>query len=59
MCAFLAFHAKNQAFRSNSSDLPMQILWDFRCNPLRPTGCPRFARPCMSAGGTLKRRYKK
>jgi hypothetical protein len=24
--------AKNRAFRSNSSDLPMQILWDFRCN---------------------------
>jgi hypothetical protein len=26
---------KNQAFRSKSSDLPMQILWAFRYNPLR------------------------
>jgi hypothetical protein len=34
--------AKNQAFRSNSSDLLMQILWDFRYNPLRPTGFPGF-----------------
>jgi hypothetical protein len=25
----------DRAFRCNSSDLPMQILWDFRCNPLR------------------------
>jgi hypothetical protein len=33
--AFFAAHdaAKNRAFRSNSSDLPMQILWDFHCNP--------------------------
>jgi hypothetical protein len=35
MGAFLAFHAKNRAFRSKSADLPMQILWDFRFNPLR------------------------
>jgi hypothetical protein len=27
--------AKNRAFRSNSSDLPLQILRDFRFNPLR------------------------
>jgi hypothetical protein len=33
--AFLALRAKNRAFRSNSSDLLMQILWDFRYNPLR------------------------
>jgi hypothetical protein len=33
--AFLALRAKNRAFRSNSSDLPMQILRDFRFNPLR------------------------
>jgi hypothetical protein len=26
---------KNRAFRSKSSDLPMQILWAFRYNPLR------------------------
>jgi hypothetical protein len=26
--------AKNRAFRFNSSDLLMQILWDFRYNPL-------------------------
>ncbi|MDR1178997.1 MAG: hypothetical protein LBK44_00700, partial [Spirochaetales bacterium] len=25
---------KNRAFRYKSSDLPMQILWAFRCNPL-------------------------
>jgi hypothetical protein len=35
MGAFLALRAKNRAFRSNSSDLLMQILWDFRFNPLR------------------------
>jgi hypothetical protein len=29
---------KNRALRSNSSDLPMQILWDFRYNPLRGPG---------------------
>jgi hypothetical protein len=34
---------KNRAFRSNSSDLPMQILWDFRFNPWRPTGFSRYA----------------
>jgi hypothetical protein len=26
---------KNRAFRSKSSDLPMQILWAFRYNPSR------------------------
>jgi hypothetical protein len=31
----LALRAKNRAFRSKSSDLPMQILWAFRYNPLR------------------------
>jgi hypothetical protein len=30
-----AANAANRAFRSNSSDLLMQILWDFRYNPLR------------------------
>jgi hypothetical protein len=25
---------KNRAFRYKSSDLPMQILWAFRCNPI-------------------------
>jgi hypothetical protein len=35
---------KKRAFRFKSSDLPMQILWAFRCNPLRPTGFSRFAR---------------
>jgi hypothetical protein len=41
MCAFFAWRllrslqAKNQAFRFKSSDLLMQILWAFRCNPLR------------------------
>jgi hypothetical protein len=39
MGTFLARSAKNRAFRSKSSDLPMQILWAFRCNPLRaPSG---------------------
>jgi hypothetical protein len=39
--AFLARRAKNRAFRSNSSDLLMQILWGFRFNPLRgPGGFP-------------------
>jgi hypothetical protein len=35
-----ASHAqKNRAFRCKSSDLLMQILWAFRCNPLRtPSG---------------------
>jgi hypothetical protein len=33
--------AKNRAFRSNSSDLLMQILRDFRCNPLRGLGADR------------------
>jgi hypothetical protein len=43
--AFLARSAKNRAFRYKSSDLPMQILWAFRCNPLRaPSGKPR---PCV------------
>ncbi|MDR1316024.1 MAG: hypothetical protein LBK13_04040 [Spirochaetales bacterium] len=32
---FAANAAKNRAFRFKSSDLPMQILWAFRCNPLR------------------------
>ncbi|MDR1180158.1 MAG: hypothetical protein LBK44_06600 [Spirochaetales bacterium] len=31
----MAQSAKNRAFRCKSSDLPMQILWAFRCNPLR------------------------
>ncbi|MDR1179411.1 MAG: hypothetical protein LBK44_02805 [Spirochaetales bacterium] len=26
---------RGRAFRSKSSDLPMQILWAFRYNPLR------------------------
>jgi hypothetical protein len=26
---------KNRAFRSKSSELPMQFLWAFRCNPSR------------------------
>ncbi|MDR1180097.1 MAG: hypothetical protein LBK44_06295 [Spirochaetales bacterium] len=25
----------DRAFRSKSSELPMQFLWAFRCNPLR------------------------
>ncbi|MDR1180094.1 MAG: hypothetical protein LBK44_06280, partial [Spirochaetales bacterium] len=34
ICAhFWRGSAKNRAFRSNSSDLLMQILWDFRSNP--------------------------
>jgi hypothetical protein len=41
--AFPALRAGNRAFRSKSSDLPMQILWAFRYNPLRPTGFSRFA----------------
>jgi hypothetical protein len=40
--AFLAQSAKNRAFRSNSSDLLMQILWDFRYNPLRTQGLSRY-----------------
>jgi hypothetical protein len=40
--AFLALRAKNRAFRSNSSDLPMQILRDFRFNPLRAQGVSRY-----------------
>jgi hypothetical protein len=40
LSAFLALRTKNRAFRSKSSDLPMQILWAFRYNPLRPTGFP-------------------
>jgi hypothetical protein len=32
---FAANAAKNRAFRSKSSDLLMQILRAFRCNPLR------------------------
>jgi hypothetical protein len=35
LSAFLALRAKNRAFRCKSSDLPMQILWAFRCNPWR------------------------
>jgi hypothetical protein len=35
MGAFLALRAKNRAFRSKSSKLPMQFLRAFRCNPLR------------------------
>jgi hypothetical protein len=34
--------AKNRAFRFNSSDLLMQILWDFRYNPLRAQGFSRY-----------------
>jgi hypothetical protein len=38
---------KNRAFRYKSSDLPMQILWAFRCNPLRaPSGGPPHGGPC-------------
>jgi hypothetical protein len=33
--AFFALRAKNRAFRSKSSDLPLQSLWAFRSNPLR------------------------
>jgi hypothetical protein len=33
--AFLALRAKNRAFRCKSSDLLMQILRAFRCNPWR------------------------
>jgi hypothetical protein len=33
---------KNRAFRCNSSDLPMQILWDFRFNPLRGRAAELF-----------------
>jgi hypothetical protein len=40
--AFLAQSAKNRAFRSNSSDLLMQILWDFRYNPLRSAAQNQF-----------------
>jgi hypothetical protein len=36
--AFPALRAGNRAFRSNSSDLPVQILRDFRCNPWRAQG---------------------
>jgi hypothetical protein len=37
--AFPARSAGNRAFRSKSSELPMQFLWAFRCNPLRaPSG---------------------
>jgi hypothetical protein len=36
--------AKKRAFRSKSSDLLMQILWAFRCNPLRPTGFSSFGK---------------
>jgi hypothetical protein len=44
MGAFLALRAKNRVFRSNSSDLLMQILWDFRCNPLHgPASYAQFA----------------
>jgi hypothetical protein len=35
--AFPALRAGNRAFRSKSSDLPMQILWAFHFNPWR--GC--------------------
>ncbi|MDR1179237.1 MAG: hypothetical protein LBK44_01925 [Spirochaetales bacterium] len=33
--AFLALRAKNQAFRSKSSEALMRFLWAFRYNPLR------------------------
>jgi hypothetical protein len=36
---------KNRAFRCNSSDLPMQILWDFRFNPWRAQGLTRAGKP--------------
>jgi hypothetical protein len=43
ICAhFWRRNAKNRAFRSKSSDLPMQILRAFRFNPLRPTGFSGF-----------------
>jgi hypothetical protein len=42
--AFPALRAGNQAFRCKSSDLPMQILWAFRCNPLR--GAQRIICEC-------------
>jgi hypothetical protein len=50
MGTFLALRAKNRAFRSKSSDLPMQILWAFRCNPLRggsdgPRNCEAISWP--------------
>jgi hypothetical protein len=40
--------AKNRAFRSNSSDLPMQILRGFRCNP----GCMGLGIAPQSPGGS-------
>jgi hypothetical protein len=55
-CAhFWRSRAKKQAFRSNSSDLPMQILRDFRFNPLRPTGLSGFGTTSLvqEPGGSL------
>jgi hypothetical protein len=38
---FCGFAAKNRAFRSKSSDLPMQILWAFRYNAPEDGRFPR------------------
>ncbi|MDR1179723.1 MAG: hypothetical protein LBK44_04395 [Spirochaetales bacterium] len=37
---------KNRAFRCKSSDLLMQILWAFRCNPIAPHGLTVAVKPC-------------
>jgi hypothetical protein len=47
--AFLALRAKNRAFRCKSSDLLMQILWAFRCNPWRRTSARRKIAPQFCA----------
>ncbi|MDR1178993.1 MAG: hypothetical protein LBK44_00680 [Spirochaetales bacterium] len=38
---------KNRAFRSKSSDLPMQILWAFRYNPWRSGSLRTNSRNCQ------------
>jgi hypothetical protein len=42
---------KNRAFRSKSSDLPMQILWAFRCNPSRERQLKTSSRNCRGNSG--------
>ncbi|MDR1179349.1 MAG: hypothetical protein LBK44_02495 [Spirochaetales bacterium] len=41
---------KNRAFRFKSSDLPMQILWAFRYNPIAPHGLTALRLPLTPLG---------
>jgi hypothetical protein len=43
---FAANAAKNRAFRYKSSELPMQFLWAFRCNPIAHGSLRTNSRNC-------------